>query len=230
MTRSLVSRTILRDQIRELLLERILTVHYQPGDRLVETQIAQEFGTSLAPVRESLRELEALGFVESEPFRGSRVRAVTRAELVEIYPVRAAIEEVAAREAAHRLGDTGVHALDHELTAMLAAADVGDRHVHVSHDAAFHRLIVEASGNRVLINVWKSLRVEARTLISAIETELDLHQIAEMHRPVLDALAASDADQAGRLVRQHIEYFGNLILIGESDKRAQSAAAAVNAS
>lgn len=209
-----MSRTVLREQIKEVLLERILAGEYKPGDRLVEMQIAQEFGTSQAPVRESLRELQALGFVESEPFRGSRVRAVTRAELFEIYPVRAAIEEVAAREAAVRLGGR-VASLQAELDAMRIAADRGDLHDHVPHDVAFHRLIVEAAGNTVLLNVWKSLRVEARTLISAIETELDLHEIAEMHAPVLEALAERDAERAGSLLRQHIEYFGKLILQGE---------------
>src|SRR5687767_9053059 len=104
---SAVMRTVLREQVKELLLERILAGDYRPGDRLVETRIAQELGTSQAPVREALRDLELLRFVESEPFRGARVREISPAELAEIYPVRAALEEVAAREAAVRLaGDT----------------------------------------------------------------------------------------------------------------------------
>src|SRR6266568_4607564 len=118
-------RTNLRTQIKEILLARILNGEYQPGDRLVEMQIAQEFGTSQAPVRESLRELEALGFVESEPYRGTRIREVTKAELAEIYPVRAALEEVAARAAAKRLTGS-VEALEVELAAMQRAAEKGD--------------------------------------------------------------------------------------------------------
>ena len=69
----------------------------QPGERLVETRIAQELGTSQAPVREALRDLELLRLVESEPFRGARVRPFGDSELVEIYPVRAVLEELAAR-------------------------------------------------------------------------------------------------------------------------------------
>ena len=94
----------MRDQIKEVLLERILEGEYEPGDRLVETQIAQELGISQTPVREALRELETLRFVVSEPFKGTRVRLVSRQEILEIYPVRAALEEVAARSAAVRLG------------------------------------------------------------------------------------------------------------------------------
>ena len=209
-----LSRISLRAQIKEILLARILKGEYEPGDRLIELQIAQEFGTSQAPVRESLRELEALGFVESAPYRGTRVRALDRAEMTEIYPVRAAIEEVAARGAAQFFkGHTA--ALEAEIAAMYQAAEKGDRYEHVRHDVEFHRLIVEASGNKVLQDVWKSLHIEARTLISVIKTEIGLREITEMHRPVLEALAAGDGEGAGKLIRAHVEYFGKQILQGK---------------
>lgn len=207
---STVSRIVLREQVKELLLERILSGEYRPGERLVETRIAQELGTSQAPVREALRDLELLRFVESEPFRGARVREVSEEELIEIYPVRAAIEEVAAREAAMRL-DGDVEALEAELVAMHRAADTGDLHEQVSHDVAFHRLIVEASGNHVLIETWTSLRIEARTIVTALRAGIDGHEIAELHRPVLEALRAREPEQAGAALRRHVEHFGELL-------------------
>ena len=91
-------RTTLRDQIKDRLVQRILDGTYGPGDRIVESQVATEFGTSQAPVREALRELEAMRFVETQPHRGARVREVTTEELGQIYPVRAALEEVAGKE------------------------------------------------------------------------------------------------------------------------------------
>jgi DNA-binding GntR family transcriptional regulator len=206
-----LSRTSLRTQIKEILLARIINGEYQPGDRLVELQIAQELGTSQAPVRESLRELEALGFVESTPYRGTRVRAATKAELIEIYPVRAALEEVAARAAApHFKGN--VEVLEAEIEAMHHEAEKGNLYEETRHDVEFHRLIIEASGNRVLQDVWKSLRIEARTLISALTSEMDPHTLAERHRPILEALAAGDGERAGILIREHIEFFGLSIL------------------
>ena len=207
-------RTNLHEQIKEILLQRILSGEYKPGDRLIEMQIAQELDTSQAPVRESLRELEAMGFVESEPYRGTRVRAITKAELAEIYPVRAALEEVAARVAAVRLAGN-VKALETELAAMHSAADKDDLFEQVQHDVEFHRLIVEASGNRVLQDAWRSLRIEARTLISVLKTHIGGHEIAEMHRPVLEALAEGNPEKAGALLRKHIERFGELILKGD---------------
>lgn len=206
-----VGRTVLREQVKELLLERILSGRYKPGERLVETRIAQELGTSQAPVREALRDLELLRFVESAPFKGTWVREVSEEELAEIYPVRAAIEEVAAREAARRLeGD--VSALEAELAAMRRAADAGDLHEQVEHDVNFHRLIVEASGNQILIDVWRSLRVEARTIITALKTGIDRHELVDMHVPILEAIRSGDPDQAGRAVRDHVEHFGEVLL------------------
>ena len=208
-----VTRTVLREQVKELLLQRILAGAYRPGDRLVETRIAQELGTSQAPVREALRDLELLRFVESEPFRGARVRAVSTAELAEIYPVRAALEEVAARAAAVRLEGrtTGLVA---ELSAMRDAADDGDLHAFVEHDVRFHRLIVEASGNRILLDVWASLGLESRTAITAITAGIDHHELADKHEPIVAALAAGDPDEAAAAVRRHIEEFGELVLEG----------------
>jgi DNA-binding GntR family transcriptional regulator len=112
---------MLGQQIREILLERIFKGELQPGDRIVELQLANELGTSQAPVREALRELQSLGFVEHEPYRGTRVRRITEEELAEIFPVRAALEELAAQEAASRLNGR-VEELEREFEAMRAAA------------------------------------------------------------------------------------------------------------
>src|SRR3954470_7940676 len=114
-----LSRPMLRDRIKDAILARILDGSYAPGERIVEIRIAQELGVSQAPVREALRELELLRLVVSEPFRGARVREVGAEELAEIYPVRAALEEVAARAAAVRLGGD-VGALAAEIAAMRA--------------------------------------------------------------------------------------------------------------
>src|ERR671935_3263117 len=104
---TLVSRPTLRDQIKDALLQRILHGTYAPGERIVEIRVAHEFGVSQAPVREALRELEILRLIVSEPFRGARVRDVTPEEIAQAYPVRAALEELAARLAAEALAGRG---------------------------------------------------------------------------------------------------------------------------
>jgi DNA-binding GntR family transcriptional regulator len=197
---------MLRDQIKDAIVERILNGAYAPGERIVEIRVAQEFGVSQAPVREALRELELLRLVVSEPFRGARVREVTAEELAEIYPVRAALEEIAARGAAIGL-DGNVTSLEAELEGMRRAARAGDPHAFVEHDVAFHRRIVEASGNGTLGELWRSLHVDLRTTITLIKRAADLGEVADTHVPVLEALRARDAEGAAAALREHIESF-----------------------
>jgi DNA-binding GntR family transcriptional regulator len=212
-----LTRTAYREQIKEVLLERILNRDYEPGDRIVETRVAREFGVSQGPVREALRELESLRLVVSEPFVGVRVRAITPQELGEIYPVRSSLEEVAARTAAPRLeGD--VRALEDELDAMRRVAATGDVHDFMLHDVQFHRLIVEGSGNRTLAELWTSLHVEARTMITYTRYG-DLPAIAESHVPILEALRARDPERASAALRDHFEYYARFVTEPEGRAR-----------
>lgn len=210
---SAVSRTVLREQVKGILLQRIVSGELKPGERLVETRIAQELGTSQAPVREALRDLELLNLVDSEPFRGARVREFGDDELVEVYPVRAALEEVAARFAAARLnGD--VTALEAEVDAMRAAARSGDIQSLVEHDFAFHRLIVESAEMPILTQCWKLLGVEGRITLTLYNTWVEPEEAAELHVPLLEAIRARSAAKAGREARRHVEYFAKLVRSG----------------
>jgi DNA-binding GntR family transcriptional regulator len=215
-----ISRTVLREQVKDLLLQRIASGELKPGDRIVETRIAAELGTSQAPVREALRDLELLRLVESEPFKGARVRGFGNAELVEVFPVRAALEELAAKEAAKRLaGD--VSALEAEVEAMRDAARRGDLNALVRHDIAFHRRVVESAGNPILEQCWKSLGVEGPITITLYGTSVEPEEAAELHAPLLDAIRSGKPGAAGRAARRHVEAFARIA----SGRRESKAAA-----
>jgi DNA-binding GntR family transcriptional regulator len=200
---SVVARTVLREQVKEVLLERILRGELQPGDRLVETRIAQELGTSQAPVREALRDLELANLVESEPFRGSRVRGVSDEDLLQIFPVRAVLEELAAKEAARRAGGD-VSVLKAEIASMRAAAKRGDVRGQVGHDIAFHRAVAELSGNRVLLQAWLALGIEVPTAFAVYWTYFDAMELVEFHIPIMEAIRARDPARAGAEARAHV--------------------------
>jgi DNA-binding GntR family transcriptional regulator len=202
-----IHRTVLREEVKAVLLQRILSGHYAPGDRLVEIRIAEELGVSQAPVREALRDLESVRFVESAPFRGARVRQVSDAELIEVYPIRGALEEVAVRAAAKRMGGD-VSALEAELDGMRRAKGVREQ---VEHDTRFHELIVEASGNTRLLEIWSSLQVETRTAITALRTGLTPLQAAELHEEIVEALRRRDTRAAARAIRNHFDHFGRML-------------------
>ena len=206
---STISRTVLREQVKDILLHRIVSGELRPGDRLVETRIASELGTSQAPVREALRDLELLRLVESEPFRGARVRSFGETELIEVYPVRAILEEFAAKEATKHLGGD-VSTLEVELDAMRAAAKRGDLNALVQHDIAFHRVIVEAAESPVLVRCWKTLGVEGRITISLYGTYVEAHEAPELHVPILEAIRSGKPGVAGREARKHVETFARI--------------------
>lgn len=198
-----VSRTILREQVKELLLERILRGELEPGERLVETRIARELGTSQAPVREALRDLQSMRLVESEPFRGARVRGVDDSQLLAVFPVRAVLEELAAREAAKR-EDRDVGPLERELEAMHGAAARQDWRTQVTHDLGFHRAMVEMAGNEPLLQSWLGLGVEVSTAFATYWTYWEQEELVAFHTPIVEAIRAGDAARAGSEARKHV--------------------------
>ncbi|MCC7025140.1 MAG: GntR family transcriptional regulator [Thermomicrobiales bacterium] len=207
----LLPRQSLREQVRDALLRDILHGVYQPGDRLVEMKIARDLGTSQSPVREALRELEALGFVASARHRGTVVGDVWKRGLREIYAVRGGLEELATRLATPALaGD--VSALQAEVDAMREAARAGNVDGLVTHSYRFHRAIIEASANHLLLSVWQGLQIETRTTITMMAPGIDLQEAAECHQPIVDAIASGDVELACRVTREHQEFFERLPL------------------
>jgi DNA-binding GntR family transcriptional regulator len=193
-------------RIRNALLSRILNGRYAPGDRLVELQLAREFGSSQAPVREALRELESAGLVTIRPRRGSFVNDYHARAQHEIYYVRGALEEAAARLATPCLaGDAA--ALSAHLEGMREAARNADLEAMIHHSVWFHRVIMQAAGNELLLRMWESLRVELHSRKTALQPNIDLYAVAESHAPILEAIEAGDVERACRLSREHQEYF-----------------------
>ena len=201
--------TPLRQRLKEALLRRILGGHYHPGERLIELRIAEEFGTSQGPVREALRELEATGLVTNIPRRGTYVAEVMSEGLREIYTVRGALEEQATRIVTARQA-CDIDALQRATDLMREAALASDIHGVIEHSVTFHRTIMEAAKNRLLLNIWQSLQIETRTTITMLTEGLDLVWIAESHQPIIDAIRSGDAELAARVAREHQDYFEHL--------------------
>jgi DNA-binding GntR family transcriptional regulator len=201
----------LRQRIKDELLRRLLLGHYRAGERLIEMRLAAEFGTSQAPVREALRDLEATGLVSNSPRRGTYVSRSPGEAFREIYAARGALEEAATRLAAIRLaGD--VAELTAELEGMRAAARDGDSARLADRSSAFHEKIMVASGNQLLLNLWRSLQIETRTTVALLVKGIDLMEIADSHQPIIDAIAALDPESAAELARKHQEWFERLPL------------------
>jgi DNA-binding GntR family transcriptional regulator len=202
---SVIVRGVLSDAVKERLLEGILDGTYPPGSRIVETRVARELGTSQAPVREALRDLEALGVVEISPFRGARVRRPSLDELLEAYVVRAELEALAARLAVPGLTSDEHAGMAALLDEMLRCAADSDTMGEAAADAAFHAYLVDRAGNGTLRRVWGTLEPYSRTYINMAIAGADRQLMAELHRPILDAVRSGDATLAEAAIRQHFE-------------------------
>lgn len=192
----------LREQIREHILEGIVSGRWQPGERIVERRIAVELQVSQTPVREALRELEALRLIESAPNKGVRVRGLTAAHLKESYPVRAGLEQVAAELAAELLSQDP-SALEREVAALRLADAALDGEAQVRHTVAFHHELVRAAGNGVLLHAWESLGIEVWTTLSIRWLSPAPRAYADEHQELVDAFLRRDPAICA-LIKAHV--------------------------
>jgi len=199
-----LKRNVLSEEIKRYLVDSILNGEYQAGERLVETRLARELGVSQAPVREAIKELEHMGLVESKPYKGAYVKKFTPRELEEVYSVRALIEGAGAREAVLKLGGEGREALRRLIGEMEMAAARGDRRAMIQSDMEFHRIIMEAAGNRLLYRIWNNIHLANSTFVTTKVSEKNLQELARRHWDVLKALETGDPDRAEEAMRAHI--------------------------
>jgi len=196
-------RQSMRDQVRETLLRRIGSGELPPGTRLMETSLAKELGVSPIPVREAIRELAVMGVVESETHRGAWVREVSLSETTEALQVRAGLDAQAARLAAKTLRGKCDQFRD-IVADLIAAARQADFVLFQEVNQSFHRRIVEASGNAILLRVWDSLGFEVRTrAVMEFLRNGDPVEIAKEHEAIVDALDEGHGDTAARLLSSH---------------------------
>jgi DNA-binding GntR family transcriptional regulator len=191
-------------------LQEILAGHYPPGARIVETRVARELGTSQAPVREALRDLEALGVVEINAFRGARVRHPTKAQLLEAYGIRAELESLGARLAMPRMSDADLEELQSYVDEMQRAADAGDTHGEAVVDVEFHARVIQIADNHTLERVWRYLEPLSRTYITLIVPGVSARRIADLHVPILAALRGRDIEQVVTAYHRHFDSAGDM--------------------
>jgi DNA-binding GntR family transcriptional regulator len=165
-------------------------------------------GVSQAPVREAIRDLVLLGFLETQPYKGTFVRSFTPEELWETYTVRAALESLAARLAAMHLTDADVQALQGILDKMMSAAHQQDRELLVELDNQFHEKILLISRNKTLYQFWKTLQFGTWTIVTYRKSSYDPAYLAARHAELLKALESRDPEKATHVMQHHIEDMG----------------------
>jgi serine phosphatase RsbU (regulator of sigma subunit) len=189
---------------------------YALGERLHVNDLATTYNVDLSDMLRLLSDLETLGMVVSGPKNSVMFQSNTPKEMQEAYEIRAALEEIGGRAAAKSLkGKT--QELRCRLDAVRAAVREGDMNAYVAHDVEFHRGILAASENDVLLRLWDTLffDVRLRAVISKVSTSLA--NVVESHNAIIDALDAGHGKEAGLLLRNHSESFLQFLKKAERD-------------
>ena len=204
----------------QLILNAIDTGIYRPGDRLVESELADRFGVSRTPIREALQRLETQSLLARDG-RSLVVASLDHNEMAELYVVRSELEALAARLAA-------AHATDEEIR--LLQSYVEDDRALIDDPAAlartnrrFHRQVHLASHNRFLVRqldlVYRSMALMATTSLAAEGRSL---VAVEEHAGIVDAIAAHDGDAAHERLKGHISRAFEARLRQDADEAAKT--------
>lgn len=193
------------------LRQGILEQRYPAGERLSIEELAVETGAGLAQVRQAIQRLAADGLVEVRPRSGTYVAGITVAEVEEVCDVRRALECLAAETAVLRI--TGeqmsrLRTLASEMNALVVETDA-QRDRHERHNEEFHRVLVAASGNARLIEVYDDLKyhMQAARLhaLGRLDWKRSLPDEKQEHSMILHALQIRDSDRLKVVLRQHID-------------------------
>jgi DNA-binding GntR family transcriptional regulator len=198
--------TSLADQVWHRLRLEIIHGDLPPGTRLVELEIAERMGVSQGTVREALQRLETDGLVERKARTASYVAPISLDEMHELFLIRSVVESSAARRTAQRISPAQCEELRELVDLMRQAGQRDDIEALVDCDLEFHHRICEWSESRTLLRVWTPLYSQIQRFISQTHPNYfpDLKEVADTHVPIAEALCKKNADEAARLMHEHI--------------------------
>jgi GntR family transcriptional regulator, rspAB operon transcriptional repressor len=184
----------------------IVTGEIAPGAFLSERQLAARLSMSKTPVHVALERLAAEGFIDISPQRGAVVRDVGIQDVLEHYEFRQAIESFVVTQLAGRLTPAQVGRLEDNLTEQESCVAEGVSERCVETDTAFHLLLCEFLGNRLITQAMDQLRAKIHQAILRATAAHPRRLTAgiEEHRQIVRALVADDPTRAAALVREHL--------------------------
>lgn len=195
------------DRVRMVLADEIVRGVIGPGVPLDEASIAERFEVSRTPVREAIRQLEAIGFAEARPHRGAVVPHFTPEKLNEIFLVMAELEALCARLAAESATEADKAKLQEVHLACRDAAHEGDIGRYYDLNIKFHETIYAIGHNSFLADVTIGVRNRVAPFRRAQFQSLGrLVRSVEEHEAVVAAILAGDAEKAAATMRDHLGY------------------------
>ncbi|GBD15427.1 HTH-type transcriptional repressor RspR [bacterium HR26] len=194
------------DEAYERLKRAIVRGRLPPGVRLRESELAARLGVSRTPVREALRRLAVEGLVRLQPGRTAVVADLDPAALRDLYSVRAVLEGMAARDAAHHAAPPVLGLLGGIIAQMAEALERGDDEQLEALNAQFHLALAQASGNRYLMRLLMEMEPQVeRFRFVALRDPARRKRSYEEHFAIYAAVRDHDADRAEQAARHHVE-------------------------
>ena len=196
---------VLRDLVYHAVKSKILDSHLRPAQRISEISVANDLGVSRTPAREALRRLEQEGWLILVPRQGYNVRAYSVREVDEVYDLRIAIERHTARTAAERSPHASLSRLRHKWEVLERRSDTMIPLEWLEADEAFHSLVAEATGNRMLVSALQRINERIRIIrrIDFTRSERAILTRTE-HLEILDLIQARKPPAAAARMEQHI--------------------------
>jgi len=210
---------VIADGIRE----DIVSGRYKPEDRLREAELANEYSVSKTPVREALRYLESIGFVEIIPNTMARVKKLQRKDMMNLSSIQSVLEGLAARESAKNLSPSYLKKLEKSVGALEECSERTLHHDAVAYEKAnfdFHSIIWEMSKNDKLIELLRKTHAQIQLSRSIYRHDsIRYKDMVPDHRKILEAIRNKNGPKAEALIRRHIEKHGEIIVgLLENDK------------
>jgi len=203
---TLVQRTSLTRLVAQSIEKLILSGELAPGAKLNEVALAERLGVSRGPLREAYRMLEELGLIRQEKNRGAFVREIALDEAADIYDVRAGLDATAGRLLASRITPGQLATLRSMTDRMQAAAATEDIDGFHALNLNFHDQIVEMTGNRPLLDIYRKL-VKQLTLFRRrnLFAPMAIPHFADEHSAIVELLATGDSERCAKALYDHAQ-------------------------
>ncbi len=196
----------LSETLRERLSKDIVTGIIEPGTRLEEKALADQYNVSRTPVRDALRQLAATGLVEFRPRRGVTVVNIGREKLLDMYEAQSELEGLCARLSARRMTALERHQLESVHNEAAQAIEQGDTARYSSLNEDFHNLVYSGAHNDSIREMTVAFRRRLAPFRSSIffRAKGRIHESFAEHRRIVEAILASDAEKACNETRNHV--------------------------
>jgi DNA-binding GntR family transcriptional regulator len=199
--------------IAEEIKENIISGRYKPLDRLKEADLATKYLVSKTPIREALRHLESVGFVEVVPHTMVIVKKVEAKEAMNLFSIQSVLEGLAARQAIPNLDEDHLRSLKRHAALIDRHRNADNAPEYEKANFNFHFTLWKASKNENLFALLNSIHEQIQRYRAITRRYRgQFKRIVPGHTEILEALIQGDEEKSEQLLRRHVEWYGKAIV------------------